>query len=501
MTIFLDWCNIIKECCRGKHAEIMIQKGKGRTLKKKKKGVKIVLITLLCLIGVGLGLLGYYLYRQVNSGLFFENTIINGYDVTGKTCKEVLLILERDYSAPKLELKENGETALTLALEEMGYTIDEMDLLSQLQDCMREQNIRLLFSLMGGNEFEIEIPFEFDEEVFNQAVSASNFAAPRQASVDASLEYNGTEYYIQPEVYGNELDDADLQVMVKDRIDKLVSSDRPQEDVSMDVPESFYFLPAVTQDDSEMNTLMGIYNSYCKANISLTFGEQKEVIDWSVIQNWLNISDGQATLNEEAVYDYVYDLASRYDTLYYQRDFVTHDGRTIHYESSDYGYQIDKDAEAAQLIQDIYANTTVEREPVYAVKGYTRNGRDDICGNYVEADLTQQHLWFYVNGELVVETDFVSGLPTEERETVTGVFMIPYKTSPEVLEGDTWREEVTYWMPFHDGQGLHDAPWRSEFGGTIYQTNGSHGCINLPPEAAKIIYDNMQERFPIFLYK
>ncbi len=470
-------------------------------MKKKKKGVKIALIVMLCLIGIGLGVLGYYLYEQANSGLFFENTKINGYDVTGKTAKEVMLILERDYSAPELTINEGGQEALTLTLQDMGYTVDEMKLLSELKSCMREQNVRLLFSLMGGNEFEVEIPFEFDEDTFNEAVSASRFLTPRKASVDASLEYNGTEYYIEPEVYGNEMDDADLRVMVKDYADKVVAADRPQKNGTLEVPESFYFLPAVTQDDGEMNTMMGIYNSYCKAKISLTFGEKKEVVDWSVVQNWLNIEGGEATLNEEAVYDYVYELAARYDTLYHARDFTTHDGRTIHYESSDYGYQIDCDAEAQQLIQDIYANTAVEREPVYAVKGYKRNGQDDVVGTYVEADLTKQHLWFYIDGKVVVESDFVSGLPKDGRETATGVFMIPYKTSPEVLEGDTWREEVTYWMPFHDGQGLHDAPWRNEFGGNIYQTGGSHGCINLPPQAAATIYENMQERMPIFLYK
>lgn len=470
-------------------------------MKKKKKGVKIALIVMLCLIGIGIGALGYYLYEQANSGLFFENTRINGYDMTAKTAKEAMLILERDYSAPKLELKEGSETALTLTLEQMGYTVDEMELLDELKSCMREQNVRLLFSLMGGNEFEVDIPFEFDEDTFNEAVSASNFSIPRTASADASLEFNGTEYYIEPEVYGNEMDDADLRVMVKDYADKLVEEKRPQKDGTLEIPESFYFLPAVTQDDSEMNTMMGIYNSYCKAKITLTFGEQKEIVDWKMVQTWLNIEGGEATLNEEAVYNYVYELASRYDTLYYARDFTAHDGRTIHYESSDYGYQIDRDAEAQQLIQDIYANTAVEREPVYAVKGYKRNGRDDIDGTYVEANLTQQHLWFYIDGELVVETDFVSGLPRDGRETATGVFMIPYKKSPETLTGDTWEEEVTYWMPFHDGQGLHDAPWRNEFGGNIYQSGGSHGCINLPPAAAAVIYENMQERMPIFLYK
>ena len=468
---------------------------------KKKKGLKIAIIVLLCLVVIGLGALGYYLYEQANSGLFFENTKINGYDVTGMTCKEVLLILEKDYSAPKLEIKEKDETALTLTLEDMGYTIDERELLNKIENCMHEQNLRLLFSLMDGNTFEIEVPFAFDETVFLKNVTASKFAQPRTASEDASLEYNGTEYYIQPEVYGNEMDDADLQVMVKDYVDKLVANSRPQSDSALEVPESFYFLPAVTQDDSEMNTLMNIYNSYCKANISLVFGETKEVLDWSVIQNWLDISEGEATLCEEDIYNYVYELAARYDTLYYERDFTTHDGRTIHFESSDYGYQLDKDGEAAQLIQDIYSNTTVEREPVYAVKGYKRNGRDDICGNYVEVNLTQQHLWFYMDGELVIETDIVSGLPKDGRETITGVFEIPYKKSPEVLKGDTWEEKVTYWMPFYDGQGLHDAPWRSSFGGEIYKSSGSHGCVNLPADAARIIYENMEERVPIILYK
>lgn len=469
--------------------------------KKKRRGVKIAVITIICLIAAGLGGLGYYLYEQANSGLFFEETVLNGYDVSGMTCKEVLLMLEQDYSAPTVEIRENGETALLLTLEEMGYTIDQMELLGNIQECMREQNLGLLFSLLDGNEFEVDVPFEFDESVFNEAVSAGNFAAPRVASTDASMEFNGTEYYIEPETYGNEVDDADIQVMVKDVTDHLTAADRPQEDVQIDVPESFYFLPAVTQDDSEMNRTMNIYNTYCKAKITLTFGEEKQVLDWSTIQNWIDMDAENPTLLEEPVYEYAYELAEKYDTLYYPRTFTTSDGAVITFESSDYGYRMDKDGEAAQLIADINSNTAVEREPVYEVKGYKRNGTDDLCGNYVEVNLTKQHLWLYKDGELVIESDVVSGLPKDERETATGVFQIPYKKSPETLKGDTWEEEVTFWMPFHDGQGLHDAPWRSSFGGSIYQTNGSHGCVNLPYDVAETIYNTIGERYAIILYK
>ena len=194
----------------------IVGKGKDADVKKKKKKRKIALLVILVLILAALAGAGYFLYEKVNSGLFFEETVINGYDVSGKTCKEVLLLLKRDYSAPKLEIREGEETALTLTLEEMGYTVDQMALLSNIQSCMREQNLGLIFSLLEGNQFEVEVPFEFDEDVFNEAVTAAKFASPRTASVDAYMEYNGTEYYIEPETYGNELDDADLQIMVKD---------------------------------------------------------------------------------------------------------------------------------------------------------------------------------------------------------------------------------------------------------------------------------------------
>ncbi len=80
-------------------------------------------------------------------------------------------------------------------------------------------------------------------------------------STDAEMKYNGTEYYIEPETYGNEFDDADLQVMVKDTVDQMVASARPQPDTEIALPESFYYLPDVTKDDEEMNTTMNIYNS------------------------------------------------------------------------------------------------------------------------------------------------------------------------------------------------------------------------------------------------
>ena len=56
-------------------------------------------------------------------------------------------------------------------------------------------------------------------------------------------------------------------------------------------------------------------------------------------------------------------------------------------------------------------------------------------------------------------------------------------------------------MPFiGGGWGLHDADWRSSFGGSIYKGGGSHGCVNLPPDVAKKMYAQMEVGTPVIVY-
>ena len=171
-------------------------------------------------------------------------------------------------------------------------------------------------------------------------------------------------------------------------------------------------------------------------------------------------------------------------------------------EHNEYGYQIDTEEEFKKVYEELQAGEKVEREPVYAKAGYQRQGKDDLAGSYIEVSLEQQHLWLYKNGKLITETDIVSGMPTAKRETFRGIWPIHLKASPYKLSSAEYgyNVEVQYWMPFVYGQGLHDAGWRNSFGGEIYKTNGSHGCINLPPQQAKIIYETIEKGYPIVLY-
>lgn len=477
-----------------------------------KKAIRVLMI--LCLVvlaGIGIAS-GVYLKQQWDRTDYFENTTINGFDATEKTPKEMLTMLVKSYTVPVIRIQEKGEEVLTASLSELGYEVDQEALLQSLEDALEEQKTsvtKLVESLLNGNRFEVTIPFTFDEMIFTSAVGKDTLKSERIVSKDAELLYDEKEknYYIEPEINGTEFADADLRAVVKQQVDQLTSAKKPQPDLTIEIPDTIYVKPEITHDDIELNNLCNIYNRYVKAQITYLFGEEKVVLDWNTIQDWLLIDEGNEQLDHEAMYLYAMDLAKKYNTIYYSREFETSTGRTVTFPGNlnEYGYLVDEDGEFNQMLLDIQSNTAVEREPVYSHSGYKRNGTDDLAGTYVEIDLTAQHLWFYVDGELIVESDLVSGNVAKKTETQTGVFPLAYKESPSVLTGGNaengWETDVTYWMPFFDGQGLHDATWRSSFGGSIYQNSGSHGCVNLPFDTAKKIYENIDAGVAIILYK
>ena len=99
-----------------------------------------------------------------------------------------------------------------------------------------------------------------------------------------------------------------------------------------------------------------------------------------------------------------------------------------------------------------------------------------------------------------MESDFVSGNVSKGHDTPTGAYGLTYKTTDAVLRGQDYETPVKYWMPFAGDVGMHDATWRKTFGGSIYKTNGSHGCINLPLSVAEKIYNTIDKGYAVMVY-
>jgi len=126
----------------------------------------------------------------------------------------------------------------------------------------------------------------------------------------------------------------------------------------------------------------------------------------------------------------------------------------------------------------------------------------------VDVNITTQTVTVYVGTGTYFSTPCVTGKLTEDRMTKTGYFQIYAKQTDRILRGEKkadgtyeYESHVDYWMPFNGGQGLHDASWRSSFGGTIYKNSGSHGCVNLPLNAAAAIYDVAYIGMPVNVHE
>ena len=239
-----------------------------------------------------------------------------------------------------------------------------------------------------------------------------------------------------------------------------------------------------------------------KAEITYTFGSDKVVIDKSVFGPWLTVDDNMnVQIDQTQLKQYLYDLAYKTNTYYGKHTFKTTGGSTITVNGGNYGWRIDRDAEAKNLTQEIEAGKVITRDPEYSKKGKVRNSTyDDIGDSYVEVSIGAQHMWVYKDGKKVVDTAVVTGDVTKGNGTTPGAYYIAYKERHATLKGQGYSTPFSSWMPFNGGQGIHDSYWRGAYGGSIYRGNGSHGCVNTPPAQVAIVWNNVSQGTPVIVY-
>ena len=123
----------------------------------------------------------------------------------------------------------------------------------------------------------------------------------------------------------------------------------------------------------------------------------------------------------------------------------------------------------------------------------------ELGDTFVEVDISEQNLYLYVDDSLELTADVVTG-KKNKYDTRLGCHPIYSKEKGRYLKGEGYKVYVDYWLPFDKGQGLHDASWRTSFDKDDY-LNGSHGCVNMKPEDAKYVYDNVEVGTKVLVHK
>lgn len=382
-------------------------------------------------------------------------------------------------------------------------------------------------AFFGNREAEIGFSASYDVWKLSDAVDGLKLIdtqpedIARDAYISADLETG--IYEIVPENTGFDIDVSKLKREIRNALDNGI--------VSLNIENSdVYHRPSITAEDEELKAKAAFMNELNEANVYLDLGAgMNNRLTGEELSGMIN-RDG--TVNENGVRSFVSELAKIYDTCSPEgeRTIINHAGVNKTFKS-DYGWKLDQEETVNAIIEglnqhlagnntgDAAASSktevldediseifeTVDMEAVWDKKA-AMHGDRDYGYSYIEIDMGEQKVYAYVDGVCVLETPCVTGKMTADRMTPEGLYSIRAKQRNRVLVGYKpdgsidYRSPVKFWMPFNGGIGLHDASWRSEFGGELYVNGGSHGCINLPREAAQKIYDLCYKDMPVICY-
>lgn len=472
------------------------QKG-GKKKSNAKKAIGIIAVILLVALGAAYGA-GVYYY----SSHFYRQTEINGFDFSNKTPEEVQEKLTEEVNTYVLTLQERENVTETIS----GKTVDmQLTFDNDFAKMVKEQSaFAWPKCLFAKSSYEVGSAVSYDERKLEGAIDLLKACdeVTMITPVDASVEWNENEkkYVINPGVAGTKLNKETFAAAVGNAVHTLQKT--------LNLEEANCYLPQnITEKDERLVKAAEELNRAATAVITYDINGTQEVCDGSVIHTWLSLDENyQMQVSAEMARAYIDTLGDKYNTYGTTRSFTTHDGSTVSITKGDYGWRMNRADTTEELVAAVRAGGSQQKEILW-LQTANAVGANDWGSTYVEVDMTNQHVYFYKNGELIVETDCVTGKMTDDRMTPPGIYSLKYKEKDRILRGQRksdgsyeYESHVNFWMPFNGGVGMHDASWRSSYGGSIYINSGSHGCVNLPYSKAKAIYENIETGTPVICY-
>lgn len=256
-----------------------------------------------------------------------------------------------------------------------------------------------------------------------------------------------------------------------------------------------YYIP-VEVTTEELQAKMDEYKDFESWEISYDNG-----IAVTLPEDKLSIDEtGNISVDTSFIDSFVTDtLDGAYTTVGGDHSFKTHDGKEITVSGGTFGNELNIEAETEVLKRACEQHLSqINRIPLFS-----HEDGDKVGDSYVEVSIDEQHAYVYIDGELVLDSDVVTGCVSKKNDTPKGTWYMYDHAVNRMLypQGATTGSHVDRWMPFTpDGCGLHDASWRGRFGGTIYKTNGSHGCVNCPKKFAYDLFDVAYVGLPVVVY-
>jgi lipoprotein-anchoring transpeptidase ErfK/SrfK len=256
-------------------------------------------------------------------------------------------------------------------------------------------------------------------------------------------------------------------------------------------------LPAVSDDDATatataLNTMLSTIGFYV--------GEERTVpVAPGVAAGWLTVVDDDGQLRIEAD---AQAIQATVDTLpglvdrapVNATNIVDSGGTVLRAEQAGVAGRALGDTSA---IADQFAQQLAAGDGVYKLTVSETAFETVSLFRRIEINLSQQRAYLFENNEVVKSWAVSTGLPGTL--TPTGNFRVFAHTAMQDMgcyEGAPYCTENVPWITwFAPNIGFHGTYWHNNFGQRM-----SHGCVNLPIDLAKYVYDWSPEGLEISVY-
>ncbi|PAB01460.1 L,D-transpeptidase family protein [Enterococcus canintestini] len=459
-----------------------------------KKHTKVILAIFLALLVIAGGA---YAVRSFHySDHFLPNTKINETDIANLTVKQANEKLKGAADEQTFDIQDNGQNWQSIKKVDLGLKTDYTKDLEKIKDAQNRWKWGVAYVFADSDDKLDGIAVDqtqLDSAIKTIETQLNDLNKNRTKTKDATLTKGADGFTITPEVEGNSINVAAVVADIK----KSVSSNKDNLELT-DYTEK----PKVTANDTNLQDELNALNKVAQVQANYSINGTDFQIPTETIMDWLEYKDGKVTLNKEKVTNYVTDLGKQYNTSSNPTTFKSTRRGNVTVPDGTLSWTIQTDQEVAALTEQLMKGEDFTRSPI--VQGSATADKPLVGNTYIEVDLENQHMWYYKDGTVALETDIVSGKP--KTPTPAGVFYVWDKARDETLrgkndDGTKYASPVDYWMPIDwTGVGIHDSDWQPAYGGDLWKTRGSHGCINTPPDVMAKLYNMVETGTPVLVF-
>ena len=413
---------------------------------------------------------------------FTPGTTVNGQDVSLMTTSALSASVSDSVRAWTLELSGPAGFSAKVSSEDVGLTARADDYAA---NALSKSDARAWpLDLLSHRTILQEDGVTLDEgklrECLQSEVAAYNQGAQAPTRASSSFDSEAGEFRISNEVAGTMLD-----------LDRVVAraagaAKSLQRELALGGDE--LLRPAVLHDDERLVSVTKRANELLALSIPLTCdGREVSRVDKSVSASWVTVGDDlDLEVDGDLIGDWINTvLAASVDHSDETNDYAVDDASLA---KSIYDELLGQRCDPIEIPLRVVGSRPAESEGAHE------------RGRHIDVNLSTQYARLYdANGRVIWRSYIVSGNTAEGRSTPTGTYAINANMARDTVlvgadedhDGEPdYRSKVSYWMPFiGNSVGLHDATWRYSFGGSIYSYAGSHGCVNLPYQDAKALWD------------